>query len=227
MIGYKRNQMTFTQESPDDGYAELEATAESTEKLSPFVSYKTKPSFIFNSKFAWGIEVSYGTFSLNHFRAENTFDGSNILYISGFSSRVTKIVNEFEFEDDIQGTFGYLMPSLAYMLGSDDTYIKIGVGYGLGMVELKKISSKAKKHLVTISFEDGQIFQSSLAEFGATYSSPFEDTSGYSAAYRMFVDIRWGFVIMSMSQGGPQWSDGTSEMMLEDTEFKLGLIIDL
>ncbi|MCP4756240.1 MAG: hypothetical protein GY866_35710 [Proteobacteria bacterium] len=224
IIGYKRNQTTFTREGTFEGFSEFEETAKSTEELNPFVTYKTTLRFLFDTNLAWGIEASYGGFALNDFRMINTYDASDNIVLGG--SRIAKIVNDIEYEDDIRGNFGYLMPTLSYMFGDDDVYLTLGAGYGVGVVELKKQSTEAKKHDVTITYEDGQETRLSLTEFGTLYANPFQDTGGLSGAYRAFLEIKLWYLYFSARQGGPVWTDEGWQHKLEDTEYNLGLIID-
>ncbi len=135
-------------------------------------------------------------------------------------------MNEIEFEDDIQGDFGYIMPGIAYMLGDDTFFISIGLGYGIGIVNLKKQSSKAKKHLVSITYEDGNVDQYSLEEFNVEYGSPFDDTNGLVGAYVAFLEFRFEFLYLSVKQGNVTWTDDKVDITLENIEFRLGLMFD-
>ena len=214
ILGYKRNQIAFTQKSDFDGYSRYEGTLESTDRLNLFIAYKTKPSSLFDSKILWGIEATYSSFSLNNLIATNFYDEGNRPGL-GASTRITKIVNEIEFEDDVQGNFGYIMPTVAYMLGENDNYVSLGVGYGYGSVELKALSSKAKKHDVTISYEDGHTDQQSYTEYNTEYGNPFEDTGGYVATTLAFFEVRVWFFHFSIKQGSINWTAAMTAPLLK------------
>jgi len=224
ILGYKRNNTFLSQQSDFDGYSRFEGSATSTESLNPFVTYKSKPFFILDSKFIWGVEATYGVFALNNFHAINYYDNGNELYIGG--DRVTEIENKIEYENDIRGEFLYVMPSISYMVGKDDFYLTFGAGYGLGRVGLQKQSTKAEKHIVKLTYADGHSDSYSLAEFGATYSSPFDDTNGFTGAFIAFLEMRLWFIHFSLKQGGVQWIDDKTENTLENPDYTLGILID-